>query len=157
MKSEHERHKQYYEQFDKAKQGRLEGQYYWSVVKYVTDRNISPLDPDDLELFQDAIFESPWGRIHIHFYEWMFDKYYKVYPECFLVIFSKYLNYLDKVSPLFTADAFSFVFRKKNIKLVEGLLKVLSFDLKMKFIKTSEKHPDMIQLVPKLKLYNLFS
>lgn len=118
---------------------------------------MSPSDPDDLEFFQDIIFESPWGRVHIEFYQHMFKKYYKTHPDWFVLVFSKYLEFLNKASVLFTIDAFSFIFRQEDIKLVEKLLNTLSFEMKMTLIRSSEKYPKIIQLVPKLKLYNLFS
>lgn len=154
---DHERHKSHREKLAQAKEAMLEGQYYWCVARYVTDRNISPSDVDDLEFFQDSVFESPWGRIHIFFYEWMFKKYYQSNPDWYVLVFTKYLEYLDKISPLFSQDAFYFVFRQNNIQLVESVLKAMSFDIKLRFIKASEKYPDMIRKVPKLKLYNLFS
>ena len=154
---DHERHKPYHEKFDRALGKNTELQYYWNVAKYVLDSKISPSDGDDLELFEDAIFESPWGRIHIHFYEWLFQKYYADQPEVVIRIFCKYLEYLEKCSVLFIDDSFSFIFRQEDYKLIEKLLKVMPLKTKLHFIKASEKYPKVIQSVPKLKLYNLFS
>lgn len=151
---DHERHHLYRNKFTKAT---YEGQYYWNIVEYIKDKNISPLDADDLELFQDIIFESPMGRIHIYFYERLFDNSYKAQPEWTLEIFCKYLEFLDKISPLFTHDAFSFVFRQKNVALIESLLKVMPIEIKLRFIREADNYPQIIKSVPKLKLYNLFS
>lgn len=154
---DHDRHKPYHGKFTSANGDWYEKQYYWHVAKYVMDRNVSPADGDDLELFQDAVFESPWGRIHINFYEQLFKNYYKLDNRWTVETFCRYLLYIDKLSTLFTNDAFSFIFRKDDPKLILHLLKEMPFEIKMKFIRASEKHPDIIQLVPKLKLYNLFS
>jgi len=154
---DHERHQPYHEKFDRAQKGNTERQYYWNVAKYVLDSKISPSDGDDLELFEDAIFESPWGRIHIYFYEWLFKNYYATQPEVVLRIFSRYLEYLEKCSILFVDDAFNFIFRQKDSKLIESLLKIMSLSSKLRLITVSDKYPDIVRSVPKLKLYNLFS
>lgn len=121
------------------------------------DPNISPSDSDDFEMFQDMVFESPWGRVHIHLYEQFFKNYYTYYPDWVLKVFSRYLEFLDKASPLFTRDAFGFIFNKNDVQLIENLLKELPFEIKMQFIHASEKYPTMLKAVPKLRLYNLFS
>jgi hypothetical protein len=154
---DHERHHPYHEKFDRAQRDNTERQYYWNVAKYVLDSKVSPSDGDDLELFEDAIFESPWGRIHIHFYEWLFQNYYKTQPEVVIRIFINYLGYLEKLSVLFVNDAFDFVFRQEDPKLIETLLKVSPLSIKLQIIRVAEKYPQAIQSVPKLKLYNLFS
>jgi hypothetical protein len=154
---DHERHHPYHEKFDRAQRNNTERQYYWNVAKYVLDSKISPSDGDDLELFEDAIFESPFGRIHIHFYEWLFQNYYKTQPEVVIRIFINYLGYLEKLSVLFVNDAFDFVFRQEDPKLIETLLRVSPLSIKLQIIRVAEKYPQAIQSVPKLKLYNLFS
>ena len=153
---EHERHKPHHNKFT-IKEDWFERQYYWNVAKYVMDPNISPSDGDDLELFQDAVFDSPWGRIHIHFYERLFQNYYKFQPDWVLQTFCRYVNFLEQISILFANDAFDFIFRKEDPKLIEKLLNTMSFETKMHFIKASEKYPEAIRSVPKLKIYNLFS
>lgn len=153
---EHERHKPHHGKFT-IKEDWFERQYYWNVAKYVMDPNISPSDGDDLELFEDAIFESPWGRIHISFYEQLFKNYYKFNSDWVLKTFCRYLIFLEELSVLFTNDAFEYIFRQDDPKLILSLLKVMPLEIKLRFIKASEKHPKIIQAIPKLKLYNLFS
>jgi hypothetical protein len=121
------------------------------------DSKISPSDEDDLEIFEDAIFDSPWGRVHIYFYEWLFENYYQSQTEVVIRTFVRYLDFLNEISPLFTIDAFNFVFRKNDIKLVENLLNLMTLETKLNFIKASDKYPEVVRSVPKLKLYNLFS
>lgn len=154
---DHDRHKPYHDKFIKANGDWYERTYYWHVAKYVMDKNVSPNDGDDLELFQDAVFESPWGRIHISFYEQLFKNYYQLDARWTVGAFCRYLLYIDKLSTMFTGDAFEFIFRKDDPELIPHLLKEMPLDIKMNFIKASEKHPKIIQSVPKLKLYNLFS
>lgn len=153
----HERHKAHHGKFTNYVADWQERTYYQNVVKYIMDPNISPSDPDDFEMFQDMIFESPWGRVHIHFYEQLFKNYYQYYPDWVMKVFSRYLEFLNKASPLFTGDAFGFIFNKNDVPIIEKLLKELPFDIKMQFIRHSEKYPTMMKAVPKLKLYNLFS
>ena len=151
----HERHQKYLGLFkdDVFQQGLL-----WHIAKYVMDPKISPNDDEDYELFQDLIFESKFGRLHIYFYDqYLFPRYFKLNSDWTTQVFCKYLEFLEKSSSLFTNDAFDFIYKYRDSKLVLMLLERMSFDIKMRFIKHSEKHPDMIKLVPKLKLYNLFS
>jgi hypothetical protein len=122
-----------------------ERQYLWQIGKLVMDSNLSPTDADDLEVFQDLVFDSDRGRLHIFFYEELFKNYYQYQPDYTLKVFSRYLAYLDKLSTLFSGDAFDFIFKKHDPKLITDL------------IKMSERYPDMLRAVPKLKLYNLFS
>lgn len=154
---DHERHKPYHGKFTHANGDWYEKTYYWNVAKYVMDPNVSPSDGDDLELFQDAIFESPWGRIHIYFYEQLFKNYYKFDVRWTVQTFCKYLLFLNKISSLFVNDAFEFIFRQKDSKMILDILNEMSFDIKMQFIKASEKHPEVLKSIPKLKIYNLFS
>jgi hypothetical protein len=153
---EHERHKPHHNKFT-IKEDWFERQYYWNVAKYVMDSNISPSDADDLELFQDAVFDSPWGRIHIHFYEQLFKNYYQYQPDWALKVFARYLLFLENVSSLFTNDAFHYIFKKKDVQLITNLMKEMSPEIKLRFIKMSENYPNIIKTVPKLKMYNLFS
>lgn len=155
---DHERHKPYHDKFRRKDGEQLfERQYYWSVAKYVMDPNITSSDGDDLELFEDAVFESPFGRIHIHFYEQLFKNYYQFNSDWVLKVFCKYLLFLEELTVLFTNDAFNYIFRKNDPKLILNLLKEMPLEIKLRFIKESEKHPEIIRAVPKLKLYNLFS
>lgn len=154
---DHERHKPYHGKFTSANGSYYERTYYWHVAKYVADPDISASNADDLELFQDVVFESPWGRIHISFYEQLFKNYYKLNSDWVIRTFCKYLEFIEKLSPLFTQDAFAFVFKKQDVKMIEQLLRLMPLQIKLRFIKTAENYPDMIRAVPKLKLYNLFS
>lgn len=121
------------------------------------DPNLSPTDADDLEIFQDLVFDSDHGRLHIFFYEELFKNYYQYQPDWTLKVFVRYLLYLDKLSSLFSTDAFHFIFKKEDVKLITNLLKEVPVDIKLRLIKFSEMYPNMIKAVPKLKLYNLFS
>jgi hypothetical protein len=151
----HERHQKYLHLF---KDDVFETSLLWHTAMYVWDKQISAKDDEDMELFQDLIFESKFGRLHIYFYDqYLFPRYFKLNSDWVIKVFSKYLEFLERGSPLFTNDAFDFIYKYRDSKLVLMLLDEMSFDIKMRFIKHSEKHPDMIQLVPKLKLYNLFS
>ena len=154
---EHDRHQPYKDKFVKANVELYERQYYWQLAKFVMDPNISSSNADDLEMFQDIVFESPWGRIHIHFYEQLFKNYYRYQQDWTIEAFCRYCLFLDAVSILFLNDAYDFIFRKNDNKIILQLLKEMPFELKMKFIKAAEKYPETIQSVPKLKLYNLFS
>lgn len=152
---DHDRHKPYLHLF-KDKEI-FERQYLWEIGKFVMDPNLSPKNGDDLEVFEDLVFDSERGRLHIFFYEELFKNYYQYQPDWTLKVFSRYLSYLDSLSSLFSNDAFHYIFKKEDSKLITGLLKEMSFEIKIKFIRESDKYPNIIRAVPKLKLYNLFS
>lgn len=152
---DHDRHQSYIPLFRDREM--YERQYLWQIGKFVMDSKLSPSDGDDLELFQDLVFDSDRGRLHIFFYEELFKNYYQYQPDWTLKVFVRYVMYLDKISPLFSGDSFDFILKKSDPKLITDLLKEMPFELKMRLIKISERYPDMIKAVPKLKLYNLFS
>ncbi len=155
IKCDHDRHQPYLVLFKDKEM--YERKYLWEIGKLVMDPKLSPLDEDDLEIFQDLVFDSERGRLHIFFYEQLFSNYYQYQPDWTLKVFSRYVIYLNHISTLFTGDAFDFIFKKADPELITDLLKELPLDVKMRFIKMSEFYPNMIQAVPKLKLYNLFS
>ena len=155
VKCEHDRHQPYLFLF--KSQEMYERQYLWEIGQLVMDQKLSPLDEDDLEIFQDLVFDSERGRLHIFFYEQLFKNYYQYQPDWTLKVFVKYIGYLNTISTLFSGDAFDFILKKSDPDLITNLLKEMPFDLKMRLIKISEHYPEMIQAVPKLKLYNLFS
>lgn len=152
---DHDRHQSYTPLFRDREM--YERQYLWQIGKFVMDPKLSPSDGDDLELFQDLVFDSDRGRLHIFFYEELFKNYYQYQPDWTLKVFVRYVMYLDKLSTLFSGDSFDFILKKSDPKLITDLLKEMPFNLKMRLIKMSERYPDMIKAVPKLKLYNLFS
>jgi len=152
---EHERHQKYISIFDGEM---FEQKLLWNIAMYVWDKDLSPDDGDDLELWQDMVFDTKFGRLHIYFYEhYLFKSYYHLNPDWVTTIFSRYLIYLDKASPLFTNDAFDFLYKRGDYKLILEMLKKTPYDIRMRFVKHAEKYPTVLQSVPKLRLYNLFS
>lgn len=149
----HERHQGYTAVFDGA---HVEHFYLRKLSEFVMDPKLSHKDPEDLELFQDLVFEGPSGRIHIFYYEEYYRNHGRLKKQ-FAENLNRYLLYLNELSSLFTRDAFLFVLKKENSSLIDAVLESLSFELKMDFIKEAQKQPKIIQLSDKLKLYNLFS
>lgn len=151
----HERHEKY---LGLHGENVFEQNLLWHIAMYVWDPKMSPNDGDDFELFQDLVFESRFGRLHIYFYDkYLFDSYYAFNPDFVTSVFSRYLLYLEKASPLFANDAFDYLCKKNDSKLILSMLNKMSFDIKIRFVKHTEKYPAVLQAVPKLKLYNLFS
>jgi hypothetical protein len=150
----HERHRPYLAVFDGA---HPDTAFLRKISEFVLDEKLSCQDPDDLELFQDLVFDGPSGRIHIFYYEELFKNHFKSLPKQTTQQFSKYLTYLNEISNLFTRDAYHFVFLKDDPILIDNLLEYLPFDLKMQFIHEAQTRPGIIRLSDKLKLYNLFS
>lgn len=151
---DHERHLPHQRNFEKVN---FEKGYLWNVGVYVNDPNIDPNDEDDLEFFQDMVFESPYGRIHIFYYEELFKNYLALNRDWTLRTFSNYVLFLDKFSHLFSDEAFAHVYKNQQTQVVADLLKVMDMEIKLKFIRMADKYPNVMRAVPKLKLYNLFS
>ena len=124
------------------------------ITNFITDPFISSDDEDDIDLFQDFVFSKKFGKLHIYYYSFILKNKDK---ESVAMILSKYLDFLKHVSVFFLYDAFDYIFKTKDTKLIELMIKSLSSDLKIKFIEYSDRYPNIIDLIPKLKLYNLFS
>lgn len=152
---DHDRHQPYLALFRDKEM--YERQYLWQIAKFVMDPKLSPSDGDDLEIFQDLVFDTERGRLHIFFYEELFKNYYQYQPDWTLKVFVRYVAFLNAVSGLFANDAFHYIFKKEDPQLITNLLKEMPVKQKLDFIRFSDKYPDMIKAVPKLKLYNLFS
>lgn len=151
---DHDRHQPYLHIFN---ENTPDWTYLRHISRFVLDPNLSPEDPEDLELFQDLLFDGPMGQIHIFYYETMFPSNRFYYPKEIIRHFVKYLSFLNKLSPLFVRDAYYFIFRRKSQLLINQMLDELPFEIKMDFIREAQKQPDIIELSDKLKMYNLFS
>jgi hypothetical protein len=149
----HERHSDYLGAFSASIK---EDEFLKYISKFLLDSRLSPFDADDLDLYQDLVFDSKWGRLHIFYYEDLFSTYY-IRPVEFAKKFSRHLDYLGQCSVLFLLDAFTFILKKNNPYMVNFLMKFMSLKTKLLFIRETEHYPQIVQAVPKLKLYNLFS
>lgn len=153
-KCEHERHQPYLHLFS---ENCPEFTYLRHISLFVLDPNLSSENDEDLELFQDLLFEGPMGRIHIFYYEEMFKDFYSTEPKLVLTTLGSYLVYLNKLSSLFVLDAYHFIIQREDPILIDRILRELPFNLKMDFVRFSQKYPKALQISPKLKLFNLFS
>lgn len=151
---EHDRHKAYLHIFHEYCP---ESTFLRHISMFVCDPNLSSEDEEDLELFQDLLFEGPMGRIHIFYYEELFRDSYSLEPKLVLTTFSHYLDFLNKLSSLFVMDAYHFILQREDPILIDALLRAFPFHLKMEFVRFSQKYPKALQISPKLKLFNLFS
>lgn len=154
LNCDHKNHQPHQENFSKVL---FEKTYLWNVGVYVNDTKIDPSDADDLEFFQDMVFDSPYGRIHIFFYEELFKNYLHLNRDWTIRTFARYVLFLENISSLFSEEALGFVYRKQEPAVITDLLKVMDMEVKLRFIRLADKYPDVLHAVPKLKLYNLFS
>lgn len=151
---DHENHIPHQKNFSKELYERA---YLWNVGVYVNDPKIDPSDADDLEFFQDMVFDSPYGRIHIFFYEELFKNYLHLNRDWTIRTFARYVLFLENISSLMSEEAMNFVYKKQEASVITDLLKVMDMEVKLRFIRLADKHPDVMRVIPKLKLYNLFS
>jgi hypothetical protein len=150
----HERHRPYLAVFDGAHSSAMGMS---KISEFILDPKQDPKNPDDLELFQDLVFEGPGGRVHICFYDDLFRNWYAIIPEQTIVEFGRYLDFLHQISSLYSKDAIHFVFKRHDPFIINSLLKTLSNDIRMCFVREALTRPEIMQLSDKLKLYNVFS
>lgn len=153
--------------------GHYRKDYLQIITDYINDPSISHLDIDDLELFQTLLYEGPWGKIHIVYYVEQIEEYEKQEITCDYLVgnLARYLDYLNQISALLVNDMFYHIFRywkyddlnsyyrsiEKGKPVIEGLLSVLTPDIKLRLVQVADQHPNIVQHIPKLKLYLTFS
>lgn len=172
-----ERHHPYFDAFLHAVRARVDGHYRKSylqiITDYINDPGISCLDADDLELFQILLYEGPWGKIHIVYYVDQIEEYERNEVSCDQLVnnLARYADYLNRISALLVNDMFYHIFRlwkwddissyfrsmEKGKPVIEGLLSALSPETKLKMVQVADQHHNIVQHIPKLKLYLTFS
>jgi hypothetical protein len=124
-------------------------------------------------MFQRLLYEGPWGKIHIVYYVDQIEEYEKNEITCDYLVnnLAKYADFLNQISVLLVNDMFYHIFRlwkwddissyfrsmEKGKPVIEGLLTALSSDTKLRMVQVADQYPNIVQYIPKLKLYLTFS
>jgi hypothetical protein len=154
--SPHERHQKYFDAF-LIKEGLTDSRYLNYITQYIFDPNISPDDEDDLDFFKDLLFESIKGKVHINYYDWVITHWLKfAFPQAVTTL-ARYSHFLGRLSSMFLYDFFNYLLKLPNKEIIVALFKELSTENKIQFIGWADHHPEIVKLIPKLRLYLLFS
>lgn len=146
-----ERHSSYKKALDSKNYNR----YYKHINRFILDKNLSAKNQEDIELFKDLLFESKFGRIHINYSEWLV-KYAKK-KKSRIALIDRYIEYISEVSSLFYGDFVSSLVKSGN-DYIEYLVSFGALQTRLVLVKTLAYHfPKMMQDIPKLKTYLLFS
>jgi hypothetical protein len=154
--SPHERHQKYFDAF-LIEEGLTDSKYLNYITQYIFDPNISSSNSDDMDFFKDLLFESIKGKVHINYYDWIVTHWLKyAFPQSITTL-SKYAEFLGKLSTMFLEDFFNYLLKLPNKEIIVSVFQKLSTDNKIKFIGWADHHPEIVKLIPKLRLYLLFS
>lgn len=152
-----ERHQKYLDAFSAFY---TEQEYISTFTHFIMDSKISPLDDDDVELFKDFLFESKFGKIHIYYFERLFNQLSdKDTFDWNVRVMAKYIEFIGKISEFYCGDIFIYLFSKinKSEHVISLLLNYLPKEDRMIMAKVAQTYPVVLTKNPKLKLYSLFS
>lgn len=138
----------------------IEEEYLSNITQFIMDPKISPNDEDDIELFKDLLFESKFGKIHIYYFDRLFNKLWdKTTFDWTVRIMSKYVEFAHKISEFYSGDIFNALFTElhKTHDAISLMLKYLPHNERMCMVRVAQTYPSVLESVPKLKLYALFS
>ena len=154
--SSHERHQKYFDAFHVSPTAE-DSKYLNYITQYISDPNISHLNDDDLDFFRQLLFDSPKGKVHIRYYDWIVNKWIQfAFPQS-IIMLSKYADYLGQLSELFLKDFFSHLLKLSNKMVLVNLFQALSPTNRVHFVNWADHNSEVVKLIPKVKFYLLFS
>lgn len=154
--SPHERHQKYFDAF-LIEDGLTNSKYLNYITQYIFDTNLSPDNNDDLEFFKNLLFESIKGKVHINYYDWVVSRWTQLAFEQTVETLVRYSYFLGKLSDMFLHDFFNYLLKSKHNKIIINLFPKLDHYSKVQFIKWVDLNPEVIKMIPKLKMYLLFT
>lgn len=154
--SPHERHQKYFDAFLTG-EGLTNSKYLNYITQYIFDPNLSPDNADDLELFKNLLFESFKGTVHIDYYDRVLKNWSTFAPNQTTDTLSRYSYFLSRLSVMFLQDFFNHLLEFDNNQIIINLFPKLDSYSKVQFIEWADKNPQVVKLIPKLKMYLLFT
>lgn len=154
--SSHERHQKYLDAFH-IKEGISSAEYLNYITQYIFDPNISPDNEDDLDLFKHLLFEGIKGKVHIRYYEWVVTHWIKFAFNQTIDTLARYSYFLSRLSTMFLHDFFDYLLKRDNKKIIINLFSKLDSYSKTEFIGWADHNSEVVVLIPKLKMYLLFT
>lgn len=155
----HERHQKYFDAFH-IKEGLEDSRYLNYITQYIFDPKLSPDDEDDLEFFKNLLFESIKGKVHINYYDRVVSRWTQFAYEQAIETLARYAYFLSRLSVLFLHDFFYYLLKSnnnKNDQIIINLFPKLDSYSKVQFIEWADLNPEVVKLIPKLKMYLLFT
>lgn len=155
---EHRRHQRHVDAFVRA---RWAYEISALVSKYIYDPAISPMDADDLDLLKVFLFDNGLGKIHISYYsDQLVNTILNSKKRRVKAIrkICRYADFLIRINTLMTIDLFHHVFQlRDNFKTAEDVFNGISPYTRVSFVHAAIQWPNIVNRIPKLKLYVTFS
>jgi hypothetical protein len=123
------------------------------VAQFVTDPKMDPIQ--DLDFFIELVFESKYGHINTRF-----CRYFLVKRENYTFSFEaigNFLEFLNANSSLFTNDFFHTLCIDYSLDVIEKVFNILSAHLKHQAIEVFVKYNKVINEIPRIKTFMIFS
>jgi hypothetical protein len=156
VKSPHLRHQKYLRVFSSLPDKIV---LLKTITRFINDKAISHLDPDDLQLFQNLVFDTGCGPVNISFYSQVKKKYTRS-KTCFIPsakVLARFADFTGQISSLFVDDLFLHLLRNTNNSFIKSVFDKLSAVNKLKMMHLADTYPEIIKRIPKIKLYLTFS
>jgi len=156
--SPHERHQKYFDAF-LIEEGLTNSKYLNYITQYIFDPAMSPDDEDDLEFFKNLLFESMKGKVHIDYYDRV-TRWSQFAFDQTIETLARYAYFLSRLSVMFLDDFFNYLLKSnqnKNDQIIINLFPKLDNYSKVQFIEWADLNPEVVKLIPKLKMYLLFT
>lgn len=154
--SPYERHQKYFDAF-LIEDGLTNSKYLNYITQYIFDENISPDNKDDLDFFKNLLFESIKGKVHIDYYDRVINRWTQLAFDQTIETLARYAAFLSRLSSLFLHDFFSYLLKLENKNIIVQLFLKLDSYSKVYFIEWADFNPEIVKLIPKLKMYLLFT
>jgi hypothetical protein len=153
-KSKLAKHKEYLKAF--SDESSIEKHFKY-INKFLVDPAINSNKSEDIEIFRNFICDK-FGMLNITYSSFIVNKMTEDNYNWSINILSKYIEYAGKTLSAYRADIFEYLLRDvKNKKILESLIKKLSRDDRLAFLEQAAHHASIIEMLPKIKLYLLFS
>lgn len=154
--SPHERHQKYFDAF-LIEEGLTNSKYLNYITQYIFDPAMSPDNEDDLEFFKNLLFESMKGKVHIDYYDRVVTRWSQFAFDQTIETLARYAYFLGRLSGMFLHDFFHYLLRLDNKEILIHLFPKLDSQSKIHFIEWADYHPEIVESIPKLKMYLLFT
>lgn len=154
--SPHERHQKYFDAF-LIEDGLTNSKYLNFITQYIFDPVLSPDNEDDLEFFKNLLFESIKGKVHIDYYDRIVTRWTQFAFDQTTDTLARYSYFLSRLSDMFLHDFFNYLLLFDNKEIIVHLFPKLDSYSKIEFIKWADNNSEVVKLIPKLKMYLLFT
>jgi hypothetical protein len=154
--SPHERHQKYFDAF-LIEEGLTNSKYLGYITQYIFDPAMSPDNEDDLEFFKNLLFESMKGKVHIDYYDQVVTKWVKFAFNQTIETLARYAYFLGRLSDMFLKDFYNYLLKFDDKEILIHLFPKLDSQSKVHFIEWADDYPEIVESIPKLKMYLLFT